>query len=331
MALKQPVKSKNDKPSKTEKVICDCGLLWSLAHQFTYLRLSDKKAENEYELVDLFAARAKRIAATYARFYLETEDGGDVNKVGRYYWMALGAFASKTVGCLLDSWQLNAMYIAFKTIPRGLGQGNLWLFTDIAASHWFYNHYRGNFQEGMMCGKNRHVNDLVDDVKTITNDLPWANKSISKINNFKPSKDIIDGFKWIKKVEEEKNIKKRRKFQLEQVLSIANHEQGAVLQPLIYDNPDFSGWAKRQRSVWIRWMSPTYQLTFTHACNIDEAELKSVAPDDLIIEDLHSRMDWIGKAADKFHDLMITKNGYMTQEIKTMAGWVNSADSALVY
>ena len=331
MALKQPVKSKNDKPKKMEQIVCDCSLLWSLAHQFTYLRLSDKTGDNEYKLVDLFAARAKRIAATYARFYLETEEGGDPKKIGRYYWMALGAFASKTMGCLLDSFQLNAMYVAFKTVPRGLGQGNLWLFTDIAASHWFYNNHRGNFNEGMRCGSYRHVNKLEETVKKITHDLPWASDSISKINNFKPSKDIIEGFQLVKIIEDESDAKIIPDHQLAQLLVIAKHEQGAVLQPLIYENPDFAYWAKAQRSWWIKWASPTYQITFTHACETNKPELKSIAPDDLVVEDFKNRMDWIGKAAEKFHGLMQSKKSYMTQELQTMAGWVNSPDAILVY
>ena len=121
MPLKLPVTAKNDELSKTEKIVCDCSVLWSMAHQFTYLRLSDSVGDNEYKLIDLFEARAKRIAATYARFYLETEDGGDSNNIGRYYWMGIGAFASKTVACLLNDCRLQLMYITSKTIPRGLG------------------------------------------------------------------------------------------------------------------------------------------------------------------------------------------------------------------
>ncbi len=331
MTIKQPVSATNDAERKVEKVVCDCDLLWSMAHQFTYLRLADKVGENEYKLIDLFAARAKRIAATYARFYLETEDGGDPDKLGRYYWMALGAFASKTVACLLDTWQLNAMYIAFKTIPRGLGQGNLWLYTDIAASHWFYNHYPENFKAGMMCETKRDANKLEPAVKDITLAMPWASESLGKIKHFKPSDHIIKGFDLVKQFEEESDKEQGEKLQLKQLLVIADHEQLEVLQPLIYDNPDFAAWAKAQRSKWIKWMSPTYQLTFTHACEIDEPELKSVAPDDLIIEDEKSRMDWIGDAAEIFHDLMLTQNDYMMQELRTIASWVNTPDAHLVY
>ena len=331
MAIETPVTAKNDAPRKVEKIICDCDFLWSLAHQFTYLRLADKTGDNEYQLIDLFEARAKRIAATYARFYLETEDGGSPDKLGRYYWMALGAFASKTVACLLGTFQLNAMYIAFKTIPRGLGQGNLWLFTDIAASHWFYNHFPENFQRGMMCSQQRNANHLQKEVKEITDSLPWAADSMGKINNFVPSSDVIEGFKLVEQIESEGEDDKRRAFQLDQLMAIAEHEQGAVLQPLIYENPDFAAWARRQRSKWIRWASPAYEVVFTHACATDDPELKSVAPDDMIIEDFKSRMDWISKAANKFHRLMSTREEFILQELHTIAGWVNTSDAAVVY
>ncbi len=331
MPIEQPITAKNDQHNKTEIIACNCDLLWSLAHQFTYLRLSDKVGENDYKLVDLFEARAKRIAATYARFYLEIEDGGTLEKQGRYYWMALGAFASKTVACLLQSWQLNAMYIAFKTIPRGLGQGNLWLFTDIAASHWFYNHYPENFRKGMMCERKRDANTLEEPVKKITYDLPWAAASIGALKQFKPSQDILKSFELIEKIESQQIGRARRKLQLAQLMAVADHEQRAVLQPLIYENPDFAGWASLQRSKWINWMSPTYQLTFTYKCEIDDAELKSLAPDDMIVENFESRMNWIGKAADKFHRLMIQKETYMHLQLRVMSSWVDTPDAALVY
>jgi hypothetical protein len=78
--------------------------------------------------VDNYAVRARRIAATYARFYLEMEDGCDVTKKGRFYWMALGAFASKTVACSLEDIRVTSI----KTVKEGLGKGNLWLFNDIS-------------------------------------------------------------------------------------------------------------------------------------------------------------------------------------------------------
>ncbi|WP_157451420.1 DUF2515 family protein [Caldimonas taiwanensis] len=51
--------------------------------------------------------RARRLAAIYARFYPELEDGGKPQWKGRFYWMALGAFASKTVACSLEMVRVN--------------------------------------------------------------------------------------------------------------------------------------------------------------------------------------------------------------------------------
>ena len=160
MPLDEAVNAVNDKPDKTHTIEANCDLLWSQAQQFAYLRLSDKTGDNQYKFIGLYAARARRIAATYARFYLETEKGGDADKIGRYYWMALGAFASKTVACILDSPQVQSAYAVgtaslgitdMKAVANGLGQGNLWLFSDIAPTHWFYSNYPEHFFSGMAC------------------------------------------------------------------------------------------------------------------------------------------------------------------------------------
>src|SRR5688572_18652283 len=80
-------------------VQCDCHTMWSMAQQFAYLRLANETGAFKAQLVKGYSVRARRIAATYARFYLEQEDGGNSALKGRFYWMALGAFASKTVAC----------------------------------------------------------------------------------------------------------------------------------------------------------------------------------------------------------------------------------------
>ncbi|MCX4028572.1 hypothetical protein H0A36_14570 [Endozoicomonas sp. SM1973] len=331
MSLNEPIKAVNDTPDKTVDVVCNCDFLWSLAQLFCILRLSDKAGKNEYDLINLYTARAKRIAATYARFYLETEEGGDPAKLGRYYWMALGAFASKTVFCFLDTIQVKGAYAIFiKSIGNSLGKGNLWLFMDIAASHWLYNNYPEHFHKGMQCERKRNANQLEQAVKAMTYDLPWAEEAIDKINNFQPSSDIVKGFKLIKSIEKIKNKNKVPNLQLGSLLAIAEHEQGTVLQPLIYNNPDFSKWARRERD-WFRWAAPTYQLVFAHTCETDAPELKSVAPNDLIVEDFDSRMHWIGNAAKKFHKLMLQQNTHMIQELQTIANWVNEPDADIVY
>lgn len=339
MSAQEPFNAVNDTPNKTHQICVNCDMLWSLAQEFSYIRLSDKN-DDAYELIGLYAARARRIAATYARFYLETEDGGDVSKLGRYYWMALGAFASKTVACLLDKFQLNASYFMGKVtfgaidgdnIANSLGQGNLWLFGDIAPAHWFYSHYQSNFFNGMDCVHKRDANSLVEPVKTNVKELPWSEKSLGKIKYFQSSADLIKGFELVVEIEKMAPSKARAKTQLKHLLAIADHEQGAVLQPLIYEDPDFNKWATRERHWLVHWAAPKYELVFSHECTTDDPELKSEAPDDLIVEDFKSRMDWIVDAAAMFHELMQTKEKYMVAELRSLAGWVKSPDAFLVY
>lgn len=328
----------NDEHNKTQEVQVTCDILWSAAQNFSYLRLSDRSDEGEYELIGLYSARAKRIAATYARFYLETEDGGDISKQGRYYWMALGAFASKTVACLLDTIRIQLSYAAgyftpldMEEIANGLGKGNLWLFMDIAAPHWFYNHYPENFAQGMVCKDQRSATRLVNEVKSIVDDMPWSAESLGKISQMALSGDLKEAFDLVPQIEASGDDIQKQRLQMDHLMAVARHEQGAVLQPLIYEDPAFSGWTSFQRKWWVKWASPTYELVFSHRCSIRDAELKSVAPDDMIVEDYDSRMDWITTAAGLFHKLMIERENDMIGELNTIAGWRNSADAEHVY
>ena len=340
MADPKPFNSVNDTPAKSQQIKVGCNELWSYAQQFSYLRLSDKQSDGSYELIGLYAARARRIAATYARFYLEVEEGGNPQKMGRYYWMALGAFASKTVACLLDKWQLNASYFVGKVslggidghnIANGLGQGNLWLFGDVAPAHWFYNHFPEHFFNGMACLSKRDSDKLIEPIKGYLKSLPWSGKSLPKIKNFKASAHLIKGFEYVVQIENISQLKKKRKVQFDHLIAIANHEQGAVLQPLIYEDPDFNKWTARERWMLVHWMAPRYELVFSHQCTTEDAELKSVAPDDLVVENFNSRMAWITEAAGMFHRLMDEKFNYMNGELKMIAGWTSSPDALLVY
>ncbi|WP_292951464.1 MULTISPECIES: hypothetical protein [unclassified Neptuniibacter] len=306
MALDEPIRAVNDTPDKVVDIVCDCDFLWSMAHVFCYKRLSEEVNDNEYNFLDLYSARAKRIAATYARFYLETEENGEPAKRGRYYWMALGAFASKTVACLLDDPRVQTSYFVgyvggeeyldHEDVANGLTKGNVWLFLDIAASHWFYNTYPDEFRQGMYCETKRNADTLEKPIKEVTNQIPWAQEVLPKINNFQPSAKIMQGFTHIQNIEGLlEGSAKKEKIQSEQwesLLKIAEHEQYAILQKVIYNDPEFSYWAEFERHPLVpSFMSPTYQLVFNHQCTIDDSELKSVAPDDLIVEDYRNRMD----------------------------------------
>lgn len=338
MALHEPITTvNNEEENQLVDVECSCDFLWSMAHAFCYVRLSEKVAENEYDLIDLYAARARRIAATYARFYLETEEGGEPSKKGRYYWMALGAFASKTVACLLDSFQVKSSYFVgeityegMQEIANGLARGNFWLFVDIAAWHWFYSNHTDDFRQGMVCELKRSATDLEPAMKQATYAMPWAERSLPKIKHFKPSDAIIKGFDLIIKAESAGPLKLGN-TQLEGLLAIAEHEQGAVLQPLIYNDPAFNRWTKMERIWIVKLIAPTYQIVFNHACDTEDESVKSVAPDDLIVENYKSRMSWIRQAALLFHDLMQTQTDYMEGELNSIASWVDEADATWVY
>lgn len=75
--------------------------------QYAYMQLSFASRNGQTAVFSPSPiARAKTIAGIYARFYLEQEKYGNPKLMGRYYWMGLGAFASKTVAFSFSAWQL---------------------------------------------------------------------------------------------------------------------------------------------------------------------------------------------------------------------------------
>ncbi|HEY8101645.1 MAG TPA: hypothetical protein VIF82_12910 [Burkholderiaceae bacterium] len=316
----------NPTPNSCVEVKCDCNTMWSMAQQFSTLRLCDSTESYKATLINDYAVRARRIAATYARFYLEKEEGGDLTKKGRFYWMALGAFASKTVACTLEAWQVKTMAATIsKEVKDGLGKGNLWLFCDISGWHWYYSMYQSSFD---MCLGSRNTDNYVKPVQEQMKRLPWKGNALPVIKNLQVSKEIKAGFAKVQEFETTSDAKKRPAIQFAHLLEIANHEQGVILQPLIYDDPDFAGWIKTQRSWYAHWASPPLQLVFSHVCDTKKTELKSVAPDDTELENFKSRMKWIQAAAKDFHRLMQFQKEYMEGELRTMAGWVNLPDKS---
>jgi hypothetical protein len=316
----------NTTPKSCVEVNCDCNTMWSLAQQFSTTRLSVKTGENEGELIEDYAVRARRIAATYARFYLELEDGCDEKKLGRYYWMALGAFASKTVACAFDSLQIKMMTPISHTVHEGLGKGNFWLFCDISGWHWYHSNYPSSF---FTCIHQRHANNYTIAVKRQMEFLPWKKKSLPIIKYFSPSKEIKDGFALVTEIEKSTDLETIQDLQLEHLLTIANHEQGVILQPLIYDDIAFATWVQRQRAWYAHWASPALELVFTHECSTKHLNVKSVAPNDIELERFLSRMAWIKSAASQFHGLMIMRKGFMHSALGIMAGWVDLSDTVI--
>lgn len=313
----------NTTPKSYVDVNCDCNTMWSFAQQFSNKRLCTLSGEHKGKLIRNYSVRARRIAATYARFYLENEDGGNTKYKGRYYWMALGAFASKTVACTFDAWQVRGMTPFDSTVWDGLGKGNFWLFCDISGWHWYHNMHRMTFDQ---CAPSRDAKKYVGPVKEQIKNLPWQSEALPVIKNFLPSKYVLSGFKKVAEYERAMP-RERPRIQLAHLIDIANHEQGVILQPLIYKNQSFSNRIKLQRAWYANWASPTVELIFTHLCSSNEASLKSVAPDETELENLASRMSWILLAAEKFHQLMLNKRSFMEAELKIMADWKDLPDT----
>lgn len=324
MSKTDPVLARtNTTPDSCTVAKCDCDTMWSLTQQFSTVRLCVKTGKHKGKLITDYAVRARRIAATYARFYLETEEGGTPEFKGRYYWMAIGAFASKTVACTIEAWQVQLLGKMDETAVEGLGKGNFWLFCDISGWHWYRNMYPGSFDQ---CAKTRNSENYVREVKTQLKQLPWQAEALPKIRNLGASKFILKGFEKVSQFERATNPALRLELQLANLMDLANHEQSAILQPLIYDDKNFSARIELQRSKWVNWASPLVELVFSHECSIKDRNLKSVAPSDVILESFESRMSWIGAAAEKFHQLMQFKRPYMEKELQTMASWVDMVD-----
>ena len=302
---------------------CTCAELWSVSQQFCLERMSEEVSSNTYDFLDSYSVRARRIAGTYARFYLETEKNGSPSKKGRFYWMALGAFASKTVAYTLEHWTLTATkHGIVVTASDWFGQGNFWLFQDIAGWHHYYSKFGSKVF--FNCMDKRNTNTLVPQIKTAITKADWASESLPKIDYLKSNDYIKRGFNEVKTFEASNNKDKKILAQYQNVLIIAEHEQGKILQPLIYER-----WRNRREidSMGLfSWFAPDVALFFTSDCSTKFKKYTASAPEGTIVYDYDSRMNWIRKVAEKFHGLMQNETVYMETQLRTMAGWYDKAD-----
>jgi len=95
----------------------------------------------------------------------------------------------------------------------------------------------------------RSATKLEAPVKEIVDDMPWATESLGKINQMALSGDLLKGFDLVPKIESAAFNKEKQKLQMDHLMAIARHEQGIVLQPLIYDDPAFNRWTARELIV----------------------------------------------------------------------------------
>lgn len=321
----------NTSPDSVQDIPVGCNELWSLGQQEAIRRLSKQRTclltkSQRRVLVGGFSARAARIAATYARFYLETERGGKPELKGRFYWMGLAAFASKQVKCGLDFMAYSSLLphgaTATHVSKDALGKGNFWLFQDIFVWHWFYVHFSEQFDD---CAPQRDASNSVESIRSHLSALPWATEALPKLNNLRLTPEIAKAFKYVRDFENSSDLSLRREAQLESLLAIANHEQKKILQPLIYESWAFRKSLDFQALVEDLPMVPRRVAAFTAACDIKNTELRVEMESSGRLYEVADRMNFIGDIAEQFHRLMEIRKHYMEDTIKELAGWGESS------
>lgn len=377
----------NPEPQTCVDAQCSCEVIWSLAQQFAMRQIvthapvhrqmpdyregdphgsSTQLEKAKPAFVSDSEIRARRIAAAYARVFLENFHLGEKEKIGRFYWLGLGAFASKQVAATLALWRVR--YGArWSELRAGLGRGNLWLYNDVLP--WFYAYAAGadTFDK---CVQSRDCRNLVDQVKVNFSRQKECAESIDKIpyeidgdTGVKNAKLgylqctplIREGFSAVTQWERatEKN---QPAIAFAHLLAIAKHEQGEVLQGLIYDDPKFQWWLDRQREFLatsddtaisasldamkygmyagsgmalapvVRALVPSLKLVLTSDDETDNIEFRSDAPDRLVLQDYQKRMDWIQGAAKKYHKLMRDRRRIMLDHLSCIMDWGSMPD-----
>lgn len=319
----------NTTSDSVQDITLSCAELWSIGQQEAIRRLSIQRSclftrVPRQHLVGDFSARAARIAAIYARFYLETEQGCNPDYKGRFYWMGLAAFASKQVKCALDFIPDSLWFPLAKAATHvskdSLGKGNFWLFQDIFVWHWFYAQYPEQFDE---CAPQRDTSTYVEIVKSNMASLPWAEETLTVLNNLRLTKDITKAFQYTRSFERSSDYEERRALQLQSLMMIANHEQITILQPLIYNKWVFNKSLDIQAALEDLPLIPKRVAAFTTTCDI-ENEQRRVQMKDGNLYETADRMKFITAIAEKYHILMHEDVEYMEGTIRTISSWSNA-------
>lgn len=237
------ITNRTDNSCKT--VQCDCLTYWEIHQQEAMKRVSNLEdpRKNHYKLEPGYEARARRIASVYAKIYLEREIHGNKQFIGRYYWMGLGAFASKTVAAIfkhgLTAW-------GYKWIPLGIvrdpvhsfAKGNLWLFMDIAPWHYAWSMSAKSFAD---CRELRHVSKFTH-IKEEVRNLPWS-KCLPIIKHLQSTSEIEEAFGYLPTIESVfkrkgkprgDNFLKAKNDLFKHLMAIAVQEQRNILQELVW-------------------------------------------------------------------------------------------------
>ena len=248
----------NTQENSCKALQCDCLTFWEIHQQEAMKRVSNltDAKKNLYKLEPGYEARARRIASVYAKIYLEQENHGNKQLIGRYYWMGLGAFASKTVAAIfkhgLTTW-------GYKWVPIGVirdpvhsfAKGNLWLFMDIAPWHYAWNMSSKSFNQ---CKTQRNVLKFTHIKEEVCN-VPWSN-CLPIIKHLQSTPEITKAFNLLPKIEavfKRKGKTRKENFTLaakdlfKHLLAIAVQEQRNILQELVWKDWKVEAQATLQR------------------------------------------------------------------------------------
>ncbi len=267
-----------------------------------------------------YAMRAERIAGGYARLYLEIERlHGDPARRGRFYWAGLAAFASKQVAFTIQNW---AVPFFGPATLSALGKGNLWLYNDALPWHYAWTVCPESVE---MCAAERSAQDFEPVVLSNLGKQEWAREAVPNIPwNFDENsatlgapigqlrlaplmREAIDGWKAF---EAETSDKGKAALAMQHLWAMARHEQGEVLQGLIYGNPKFQEELETARKMGMPMNSKgtpltfRMQLSFSASEFVEDPEWRSDAPPGIRLFDYRERMEWISDTADQYHKLM---------------------------
>ncbi|ENU30094.1 hypothetical protein F991_01891 [Acinetobacter sp. CIP-A165] len=334
-------------------VQCDCITFWEVYQQQSIIRLSNlqDRNTNTYRLEPGYEARARRIASVYAKIYLETEVSGNRLLKGRYYWMGLGAFASKTVAAVFKHGLTRYGYWIpsdkIRNPVHAFAKGNLWLFMDIAPWHYAWSASPVSFNQ---CKTQRDVSNFTH-IKNEVMNLPWSS-CLPQIKNLSVTSEINKAFVFLQEIERvfKQGGARQDKFKraegplFKHLMAIAVQEQYNILQEIVWKDSQVQTMAGIQRIT----KTPDSTLVLSSDYSVravkpdrsgkyrgENAEQLASLPEEPYstplegtkVEDYDSRMKWINKAAEKYHDLMRHELGraFLEQELLIISGWGGSS------
>lgn len=345
--------STNANEDSCKKANCSCATFFEIHQQTAMKLLSNKQSGTDnYKLEPGYEARARRIAATYARIFLEDAGlHGKSNLMGRFYWMGLGAFASKTVAMIFSQERSKFGYqFDFKDAQEPiniLAKGNLWLFMDITPWHLAWSQESKSWY---YCNDERDTRKFVNIQSAIKN-LPWSSV-LPTLNYLKKTSEIENAFHiqlsdiekiFQQNISEKKKYINAEKLLLAHLTQIAVQEQKNILQKICWNDPILRENVESQRRLPLSWfainttlvLSADYELTAAQAKRINYRRSESKLPidhwstplDGTIVEDYDSRMNWITKGAvPKYHRLMLDDVGrpYIIGELRKISSWAQT-------